>query len=40
MNASLALKAGFQARHNTEASDADISRTDRLTTVNLVYTFR
>ncbi len=40
MNERLALKAGVQARHNSEVEDADTKRTDTLTTVNLVYTFR
>lgn len=40
MTSVLALKAGLQVRHNTEVADADTRRTDRLTTVNLVYTFR
>jgi putative salt-induced outer membrane protein len=36
MNASLALKAGVQLRHNTQAGEAG-ERTDSLTTLNLVY---
>ena len=40
MNERFALKAGLQARHNTEVEDAETRRTDTLTTVNLVYTFR
>lgn len=40
MNEHFALKAGLQTRHNTEVKEADIKRTDTLTTVNLVYTFR
>ncbi|MCD9033896.1 DUF481 domain-containing protein [Luteimonas sp. Y-2-2-4F] len=40
MNASLALKAGFQTRHNTEVDDPQTQRTDTLTTINLVYTFK
>lgn len=40
MNERFALKAGLQARHNTEVKDTDIRRTDTLSTVNLVYTFR
>jgi putative salt-induced outer membrane protein len=38
MNATLALKAGLQARHNTEVGPG-IKQTDTLTTLNLVYTF-
>jgi putative salt-induced outer membrane protein len=38
INARLALKAGFQVRHNTEA-DVDTRKTDTLTTLNLVYSF-
>ena len=40
MNERFALKAGLQARHNTDVEDTEIRRTDTLTTVNLVYTFR
>jgi putative salt-induced outer membrane protein len=36
INASVALKAGLQVRHNTEAP-ASLGRTDTLTTVNLVW---
>lgn len=36
INRSLALKAGFQARHNTEVPD-DRKRTDTLTSVNIVW---
>ena len=39
MNASLALKAGLQARHNTDVAPG-IKKTDTLTTMNLVYTFK
>ncbi len=39
MNESFALKAGLQARHNTEVGP-DTRRTDTLTTINLVYSFR
>jgi len=39
MNDRLALKAGWQARHNSDVAD-DKHRTDTLTTVNLVYTYR
>lgn len=39
MNAHLALKAGFQARHNSDAS-ADRKNTDTLTTMNVVYRFK
>lgn len=38
INARMALKAGFQVRHNTEAS-GDTRKTDTLTTLNLVYSF-
>lgn len=38
MTDALALKAGFEVRHNTEVTD-DRQRTDRLTTVNVVYGF-
>ena len=41
MNERFALKAGLQARHNTDVdAAAGIRRTDTLTTVNLVYNFR
>lgn len=39
MNESLALKAGLQARHNTDVAPG-IKKTDTLTTMNLVYTFK
>lgn len=39
MNASFALKAGLQLRHNSEVSPG-IDKTDTLTTVNLVYTLK
>ncbi|WP_132998694.1 DUF481 domain-containing protein [Luteimonas arsenica] len=39
MNESFALKAGLQLRHNTEVG-ADTRKTDSLTTINLVYSFR
>lgn len=39
MNSHLALKAGLQARHNTDV-DADRKRTDTLTTMNVVYRFK
>lgn len=38
INSHLALKAGFQVRHNTEAP-AEIKRTDTLTSANIVYQF-
>ena len=38
MNARLAIKAGLQHRHNTDVP-AGVKKTDRLTTVNLVYNF-
>lgn len=38
MNAKFAIKAGLQVRHNTDVP-AERKRTDRLTTVNLVYDF-
>ncbi|MBS7458826.1 DUF481 domain-containing protein [Coralloluteibacterium stylophorae] len=38
MTERMALKAGFQARHNTDVQDGR-ENTDRLTTVNLVYDF-
>lgn len=38
MTDALALKAGFEVRHNTERAD-DQRRTDTLTTVNVVYGF-
>ncbi|MCD9028542.1 DUF481 domain-containing protein [Luteimonas sp. BDR2-5] len=38
MTDALALKAGFEVRHNTEVTD-DSKRTDTLTTVNVVYGF-
>ena len=40
MNERFALKAGLQARHNTEVEGDSTRRTDTLTTVNLVYNFR
>lgn len=41
MNEKFALKAGLQARHNTEVDEAGgIKKTDTLTTLNLVYSFR
>jgi len=41
MNERFALKAGLQARHNTDVDEvAGIKKTDTLTTVNLVYNFR
>lgn len=39
INASFALKAGIQLRHNTEVA-AGRDKTDTLTTVNLVYTIK
>jgi len=39
MNSSLALKAGVQVRHNTKVA-ANREKTDTLTTVNLVYSFK
>ena len=39
MNDHFALKAGWQARHNTHSADLN-KNTDMLTTVNLVYTLR
>lgn len=39
MNSHFALKAGWQARHNSHAS-ADIKNTDTLATMNVVYTFK
>lgn len=38
MNQAFALKAGLQARHNTEV-EPGVEKTDTLTTVNLVYNF-
>ena len=38
INASFALKAGLQVRHNTEV-EPGVEKTDSLTTLNLVYTF-
>jgi putative salt-induced outer membrane protein len=38
MNSRLAIKAGLQHRHNTDVPDG-VKKTDRLTTVNLVYNF-
>lgn len=38
MNSRLAIKAGVQHRHNTDVPDG-VRKTDRLTTVNLVYNF-
>ncbi|MGJ4730195.1 DUF481 domain-containing protein [Luteimonas sp. SDU101] len=41
MSDKLALKAGLQTRHNTEVDEAaGVRRTDTLTTLNLVYSFR
>lgn len=39
MNSHLALKAGWQARHNSDVSD-NLKRTDTLTTMNVVYKFK
>lgn len=39
MNSKLALKAGFDVRHNTDVGPG-IEKTDRLTKVNLVYNFK
>ncbi|KLD76546.1 DUF481 domain-containing protein [Xanthomonas hyacinthi] len=39
MNSRLALKAGWQARHNSDVSD-DKKKTDTLTTMNVVYKFK
>lgn len=39
MNSHLALKAGVQARHNSDV-DADQKKTDTLTTMNVVYRFK
>jgi len=39
MNQRFALKAAWQLRHNSDVSD-DNKKTDTLTTVNLVYTFK
>ena len=39
INKTLALKAAFQARHNTEAPDG-LERTDTLTSVNIVWSPR
>lgn len=39
MNSHLALKAGLQARHNTDVDD-DRKKTDTLTTMNVVYRFK
>lgn len=39
MNQHLALKAGWQARHNTDVAE-DKRKTDTLTTMNVVYTFK
>ena len=38
MTDALALKAGFEIRHNTDVAEGS-KRTDRLTTVNIVYGF-
>lgn len=41
MSEALALKAGLQFRHNSDVDEsAGIKRTDTLSTINLVYTFR
>ena len=41
MNEAFALKAGLQARHNTDVDAASgVKKTDTLTTLNLVYSFR
>lgn len=39
MNSHLALKAGWQARHNSDVAP-DIKKTDTLTTMNVVYKFK
>lgn len=38
MNSTLALKAGLQARHNTDVTPG-VKKTDTLTTLNLAYSF-
>lgn len=41
MNEAFSLKAGLQARHNTDVDNAPgVKKTDTLTTLNLVYNFR
>lgn len=41
MNEAFALKAGVQVRHNTNVDeDAGVKKTDTLSTVNLVYSFK
>ena len=41
MSEALALKAGVQTRHNTDVdAEAGVRKTDTLTTLNLVYSFR
>lgn len=40
MNDHLALKAGWQMRHNTQVNDDSKKKTDTLTTMNVVYTFK
>lgn len=39
INEALALKAGLQARHNTDVWPT-VKKTDTLTTLNLVYSFK
>ena len=39
MNSHLALKAGLQARRNSDV-DENTKKTDTLTTMNVVYKFR
>jgi len=39
MNSHLALKAGWQARHNSNAAE-DLKKTDTLSTMNVVYRFK
>lgn len=39
MNSHLALKAGWQARHNSDVAP-DLKKTDTLTTMNVVYRFK
>lgn len=39
MNSHLALKAGWQARHNSNAAE-NLKKTDTLTTMNVVYKFK
>jgi putative salt-induced outer membrane protein len=39
LSEAFALKTGFQIRRNSKVANASVSKTDRLFTTNLVYSF-